>query len=158
MESFTHGDQVVVLLATAFVVPLVVGMHYEAMRLLAQVARRMLRLRRLTILIVILGLIIAHLLEIVVFALAYIVLVAGGYGGLTGLPGSSEPGASDYFYFSAVVYSTVGFGDLAPLGPMWLMAGVEALVGLMLVAWSAAFAYLQMHKHWRDAFLEGEGM
>ena len=35
-----------------------------------------------------------------------------------------------------------------------LLAAIEALTGLLLVAWSASFTYLQMHGRLRGAFEE----
>jgi hypothetical protein len=39
-------------------------------------------------------------------------------------------------------------GDIAPLGPVRLLAGVEALNGLLMIAWSASFTYLSMENFW----------
>lgn len=56
----------------------------------------------------------------------------------------------DFVYYSAMVYTTVGFGDLIPAGPIRMMTGTEALAGLALITWSASFTYLQMQRVWRD--------
>ena len=56
----------------------------------------------------------------------------------------------DYVYFSAVVYSTLGFGDVVPSGMLKLFTGVEGLVGFGLITWSAAFTFLQMQRHWSE--------
>lgn len=159
IEDFTNADHLVVLLVTAVVVTVVVGVHYEAMRLLVKAMARLRGPHRLLIIGVILGLVLAHLVEILLFALTYAILESlDGYGSIHGqlqAVGAAAPqGGIDYIYFSATVYSTLGFGDLVPVGPMRLLAGVEALLGLMLIAWSASFTYLQMHSHWREAFEE----
>ena len=49
-----------------------------------------------------------------------------------------------------MVYTTVGFGDLVPDGPIRMIASTEALVGLAMITWSASFSYLQMQRIWRD--------
>ncbi len=54
----------------------------------------------------------------------------------------------DYVYFSIVAYSTLGLGDVAPIGGIRLIAGVESLNGLVLVGWSASFTYLVMEAFW----------
>ena len=51
-------------------------------------------------------------------------------------------------YFSLVTYTSLGYGDIAPLGPARLLAGIESLIGLGLIAWSASFTYLEMQRHW----------
>jgi len=47
----------------------------------------------------------------------------------------------DYLYFSAASYTSLGFGDIYPHGPMRLFAGIEALVGLIMIGWTVAFTY-----------------
>jgi hypothetical protein len=51
-------------------------------------------------------------------------------------------------YFSAETYTSLGFGDVTPSGHMRLLIGLEALNGLLLIAWSASFAYLSMERFW----------
>ena len=154
LQQFTGWDQLLVLGVTAVVVPLVVAMHYEAMRLLVRIVHPIGYRPRASLIGVILGLLVAHLLEIILFGVTYIVLASFGHlGGLhVGGGETLAAGRVDWFYFSAVVYSTVGFGDLVPFGPLRLLAAVESVVGLMLVTWSASFTYLQMQATWREAF------
>jgi hypothetical protein len=35
-----------------------------------------------------------------------------------------------------------------PVGKMRLIAGIEALTGLLMIGWSASFTYLQMSRNW----------
>jgi len=51
-------------------------------------------------------------------------------------------------YFSAETYTSLGFGDLIPIGPLRLLAGAEALNGLVLIGWSASFTYIAMERFW----------
>lgn len=44
-------------------------------------------------------------------------------------------------YFSIVTYTTVGYGDLVPPERWRLLAGVEALTGLLMAGWSTAFFF-----------------
>ena len=52
----------------------------------------------------------------------------------------------DVIYVSAVTYTSVGFGDLAPIGPIRFLTGTEALTGFVLITWSASFTYLEMQR------------
>jgi len=61
----------------------------------------------------------------------------------------SVTGLLDAVYFSSMTYSTVGFGDVVPVGPIRLVAGTEGLIGLLLIGWSASFTYLEMERFWR---------
>lgn len=91
--------------------------------------------------------ILGHLFEIFIFALAlYWMVGKPEFGSL-----SSENTVDklhDYFYYSAITYTSLGFGDITPSGPLRLMAAVEALTGLVLIAWTASFAFLAMQKVW----------
>ena len=61
-----------------------------------------------------------------------------------------SPDWADYAYWSAVCYTTMGFEHATPVGDIRLLVGVEALVGLVLVAWTASFTYFQMQKFWSE--------
>jgi len=51
------------------------------------------------------------------------------------------PDLDSAFYFSAVTYTTTGYGDLV-LPPAWRMLGaVEALTGILMCGWSTAFSF-----------------
>jgi ion channel len=58
-------------------------------------------------------------------------------------------------YLSAVSFSTVGFGDVAPVGAIRFLVAAESLSGLMLIAWSASFTYIEMEKFWRAEDMTG---
>jgi hypothetical protein len=49
---------------------------------------------------------------------------------------------------SVATYTTVGYGDLAPVGPIRLIMGLEGLTGFLLLTWSASFTYLEMQRYW----------
>ena len=49
------------------------------------------------------------------------------------------PDMTSALYFSAVTYTTTGYGDLV-LSPEWRLVGaVEALTGILMCGWSTAF-------------------
>jgi len=48
----------------------------------------------------------------------------------------------DYFYFAAETYSTLGYGDVVPTAQLRLIASIEPLNGLMLLAWSGSFLFI----------------
>jgi hypothetical protein len=55
----------------------------------------------------------------------------------------------DAVYLSTATFTTVGYGDLIPQGPLRLLLGIESLSGFLLVTWSASFTYLEMQRNWR---------
>ena len=73
------------------------------------------------------------------------VAVTWRIGGFAGLPVESF---QDCLYFSVVTYTSLGFGDQVPVSHARLIAGVEALNGLLLIGWSASFTYLAMERYW----------
>ena len=51
------------------------------------------------------------------------------------------PDAQSAFYFSAVTYTTTGYGDLV-LPPEWrLLGAIEALTGILMCGWSTGFFF-----------------
>lgn len=58
-------------------------------------------------------------------------------------------GLLDAVYLSAATFTTVGFGDLAPVGPIRFLSGTTALTGFVLIAWSASFTCLEMERFWQ---------
>ncbi|MEO1237659.1 MAG: potassium channel family protein, partial [Planctomycetota bacterium] len=91
---------------------------------------------------VVLVLLAVHSTQIVVFGGAYHLLD----GSAAGLEGDYDDRFADAVYFSAMVYTTVGFGDITPEGHLRLLVSLEAITGLMLIAWSASFTFLVMQK------------
>jgi ion channel len=88
----------------------------------------------------------AHTIEVWVFAGAYYLMA--DHFALGGVAGAQKVDFPDLVYFSVVTYSTIGFGDLYPIGGTRLLAGVEAVLGLLLIGWSASFTYLVMERFW----------
>ena len=68
------------------------------------------------------------MLEIVVWGAAYTVL---------GVFPDPETAA----YFSAVTYTTVGYGDLVPPAEWRLLAGMEGLTGILMCGWSTGYFF-----------------
>lgn len=127
------------------IVVLCVTVHYEALVQLERLARRLKR-HRWMILITVHGLLLAHVVQIWVFGVAY--YLADVYLGLGTLEGAQD--GFDYIYYSAMVYTTVGFGDIVPDDALRMISSTEALAGLALITWSASFTFLQMQRMWRD--------
>lgn len=143
-----------VAIATAVIAMVaVVLLNFEGMRALGHRYNRHRRERggpvgRHRLLHLVFGLIALHSLSMVTFGVGYWLLLQVPDAG--SIDGAHHAGLFDAFYLSAMTYSTVGFGDLTPRGPIRWIAGAEALMGLMMVAWSASFAFLEMSRHWRE--------
>jgi len=66
---------------------------------------------------------------VAVFALGYWVLAGDGYLAFT-FATDETPGFFDALYFSIVTISSLGYGDIRPLGPARILVGLEVMVGL----------------------------
>lgn len=141
-------SEITTVLVTASVVGLVVVFHYEVFQYLNRWIKRRLNEAgravhsRPIILMVMFVLILAHVVEIWLFGTAYFLLLSLGEFG--SIDGYDEISFLDCVYFSASTYTTVGWGELTATGNIRLLAGTEALVGFMLITWSASFGYLVM--------------
>jgi hypothetical protein len=133
------------MLAT-FLVVVCVGIHYEALRLTSMALPYLRIPLRLRIVVVVFACLAAHTLEVWFYATAYWLIV--GIAGLGQLRGDFHGEFADYLYFSTVTYTTLGYGDILPLGPVRLIAAIEAMIGIFMIGWSASFTYLSMERLW----------
>jgi hypothetical protein len=146
----TAGDPasyVVVAVATLGIVVGCVLMHYEALSKLTGWLKRIHIRPRPRILVMILSILLIHVAEIWVFGIGYWLLTLDPSHGE--LLGPLAIGLLDYVYYSAVCYTTLGLGDLTPVGNIRLLTGMESLTGFVLIGWSVSFTYLEMDRFWR---------
>lgn len=140
---------ILAMLAVTVLLGICLLVHYEALRLLSLVVPRLTAISpRPRMLVVMAGICAAHTVEVWIFAIAYYLLEH--HLGLGGFDGQVQllKDFSEYVYFSAVSYTSLGLGDIYPTGGLRLVTGAEALLGLLMIAWSASFAYLLMVDLW----------
>jgi hypothetical protein len=120
--------------------------HYEVLRLLTT-ALALLRIQpRVKLIVVIVAAFGAHATEILLYGLAYYLLA-------THL-GRGSMGETDILtfprclYFSAETFTSLGYGDVVPHGDLRLLAGMEALNGLLLIGWTTSYTYISMERFW----------
>lgn len=90
----------------------------------------------------------AHIVEIFLFALAYYMMQY--HFDLGHLEGAFDGTFFDCFYFSFTSYTSVGFGDITPVGFLRFTVAIEALIGLMMITWTASLLYLAMQRLWSE--------
>ena len=139
---------IVIILCCLLVISTTV-LHYEVLRFLNTWLPALHMPDRAKLVVVILAAFVAHVIEMAVYGATLYALVV--WGGLGELQGSPEFSLMACMYFSAETYTSLGFGDLTPVGPIRLLAALEALNGLLLIGWSASFTYISMEKFWHDA-------
>lgn len=91
-------------------------------------------------------LMIAHFIEVVIFATGFYITVE--YAAIGNVKGEFSGDFREYIYFSLTSYTSLGIGDVYPYGPVRLITGIEALTGLLMIGWSASITYLCMHNAW----------
>jgi Ion channel len=136
----------IVLLACLVVSALNTVIHYEVLRLLNDTLPRLRIPARPKLLVVLSATSLAHLVEMAVWGVAIYVLIE--FPSLGGLYGDIPLTLLNCIYFSAETYTSLGFGDVTAEGHLRLVVGMEALNGLVLIAWSASFTYLSMERFW----------
>ena len=134
-------------LLTLLLAGMTIGLHYEALQQLNQRMPNWKLPPHPRVLVMMLCLLAVHILEIWLFGFGiYFAVQVPGLGHLVGV----EPLLLlDAVYASATTYSTLGYGDLVPRGALRFMFGTEALIGFLMITWSASFAYLEMQRYWR---------
>jgi hypothetical protein len=70
----------------------------------------------------------AHVLEVMVWSLAYLTFDAA-------------PSGADLVYFAFVNYTTLGYGDVVPVERWRLLGPITAMNGVMLFGWSTAVIF-----------------
>lgn len=120
--------------------------HYEMLYRLSSIIPHLSIRHRYRVVFGIFGAMIAHVIEIWLFAIGYYVLIQyEDYGYLTG---AFDPSLWDCGYFSFTTYTSLGIGDIAPSGHIRFLVGLESLTGLVLITWTASFMFFEMQKFW----------
>ncbi len=79
-----------------------------------------------------------HVVEITAWALVY-------------LWSEAMPGLQPALYFSAVTYTTTGYGDLVLPEGWQLVGAIEALTGILMCGWSTGFFVAVVSRMYQDS-------
>ncbi|NOZ10834.1 MAG: two pore domain potassium channel family protein [Gammaproteobacteria bacterium] len=135
-----------VFLINSMVVAIAVIIHYEFLIQLSALMPKMKIRHRFRIVLGVFGALIAHAVEIWIFAFAYYFMHQAEKWGT--LVGNFSGSLVDCAYFSFTTFTTLGFGDIEPLGDLRYLTGIESLTGLVLITWTASFLYYEMQRFW----------
>ena len=129
-----------------FVIGLAVMIHYEFLFRVTLLMPRLKIRHRFRIVMGVFVALSAHAAEVWIFAISfYLMHEAEGWGHLQG---NFDGSLFDCVYFSFTTYTTLGTGDIEPIGDLRYLTGLESLTGLVLITWSASFLYLEMTRYW----------
>lgn len=132
---------------TVVVSAIAIIVHFETMTLLTKFGRSSRFPTRVNLLLGVFTLFAAHSLEVWIFAGG--LYLANDVFELGTLSGAFDGSARDYLYISLVNYTTLGYGEIVPTGHLRTICGFEALIGLLMMAWSAAFTVFRLTDRWK---------
>ncbi len=115
------------------------SVHYEALSLLTRVTAHAASRARLVLALAMAGLVAVHIAEIALFGVAFFASVKVFH--LGSFVETRSMSLMDYFYYAAETYSSLGYGDIYPLGDVRLLASVTPVVGILLLGWSSGFLF-----------------
>jgi len=148
-EALRSAEHWIVVGVTLLVVALAVGLHYEVLQGLNRRMPHWKLPRHPRIYVMILCILAAHVVAVWMFGCAIFGLVQWQPAG--SIAGADPLRLLDAVYVSATTYSTLGYGDLVPKGPIRFLLGTEAMSGFVMITWSASFAYLEMARYWKGS-------
>jgi hypothetical protein len=137
---------IILFLINCAVVAVAIVIHYEFLYRLTRVMPKLKIRHRLRIVVGVFTALIAHTIEVLIFACAYFGLQKNEHWGE--LTGNFDGSLADCIYFSFTTFTTLGFGDIEPLGAIRYLVGIESLTGLILITWTASFLYIEMKQYW----------
>jgi hypothetical protein len=96
--------------------------------------------------VMVLGCIVGHMLEIAIFAVG-IYTLAAQHEDSKQVVSQLEYRHLEIWYYSAAFYTSLGADRPATAG-LRVFTACEALVGLILITWTASFLFLLMQQTW----------
>ncbi len=84
-------------------------------------------------------LLLLHIVEVTVWALAYLWLNLAEIQSIEAAT-----------YFSTVTFTALGYGDLVIAGPWRMLAAIESMVGLLIFGWSTAMLFTVVQRIWES--------
>jgi len=132
------------LIVNTLIIALAVMIHYEILYRLSVLMPKLKVRAHSRVVIGVFGAIFAHIIEIWLFALSFYFMHHNNWGQLSGNYDGSLMASA---YFSFTTFTTLGFGDIEPLGDLRYLTGIESLTGLVLITWSASFLFYEMQKY-----------
>jgi len=131
---------------SVLMVMMTITLQYEIKRRIWNILPRLKRHPRVMINVLVLALLAGHTISVWLYGLMFWLL--DSRLGIHGLAGQHEQNFISYVYFSASTYSSLGFGDIFPTGPLRMLVGVEVLNGLLMIGLSVTLTYLAMERFW----------
>ena len=135
-----------VFILNSLIIALVVIIHYEFLFHFTTIMPKLRIRHRFRIVLGVLAALTAHAVEIWIFGVAYYFMDRAEAWG--SLQGNYDGQFLSSVYFSFTAYTTLGLGDIEPLGDLRFLVGLESLAGFVMITWTASFLYIEMTRYW----------
>lgn len=122
------------------------AIFYEITAIALKIITKFKLRERILMIFLVMAIFCAHTISVWIYALCYWIME--NIFAFQELKGVTEHHFLDYVYFSAISYSSLGFGDIYPVGGMKFIASVEVLNGLIMIGWSVMLTYFSIQKLW----------
>ncbi|RUO31113.1 two pore domain potassium channel family protein [Aliidiomarina soli] len=133
---------------TVLAVIIAVTLHHEVSTWMVKRLDSPSQQRHRRMLYLIFTLILTHIAQIWLFAsAAHVILMLPDSGSIVY---SSQVNFLDLVYLSAVTFTTLGYGDILPVGSIRFLFGTLSLTGFTLITWSASITFLEMQRQWKE--------
>lgn len=146
MDTQNYASLLNITVINSLIVMITVLIHHECLIRLNGWLVKMRRSHHFRLIVAVFGILVAHTIQVWIFAVVYFTKhQAEGWGELAG---NFSGSLLDCVYFSFTTFTTLGYGDIEPLGALRYLTGIEALTGLVLITWSASFLFVEMQRYW----------
>jgi hypothetical protein len=135
------------IIITMVLVVVTFTLHYYTLLALSNYIPQSRTKRDLNVLIIVGVLFVSHIVEISLYALGYYLSIS--ILELGTLHGAVMDASMAYFYYSGIIFTTLGLGDIYPVGHIQVMTMIESLNGFLLITWSASYTFLAMSRFWK---------
>lgn len=121
--------------------------HYRALLWLSASSSKLNLRNEALVFAIVVVMFLVHIIEIAFYAVAYFFSVEILH--LGEFQGAGMGDTMSYLYYSGVIYTSLGIGDIYPKGHIRFITAAETLNGLLLITWTASFTYLAMGRLWK---------
>lgn len=108
---------------------------------------------RLRVAVVMAAIFCTHIFGIWLYGIAYYYLdthhILGGFAGQSLTDFGHADDLFSHIYYSSIIYTSLGLGDIIPTGGMRFLTAIEVLNGLVLIGWTVSYSFLAMQRFWK---------
>jgi hypothetical protein len=140
-------DFVFTLALSIVIVVLTILVNYEVLNIVWKHIPKIEKSPRKCIVYIMLAILAGHTFAVWIYGFGYLMIAEIFYK--EALIEQGFDGFIQYLFASAQIYSSFGGAELFSLGTMRFLASIEALNGIVMVAWTFSLTYVVIDKTWQ---------